>query len=76
MEAKDIHIDAQIVQKIDKAKIEAEEEENHKRMNLMKKSFSLIEDDETTNEKTNNESDQIEKYKTVIKNLKKKVKNL
>lgn len=44
-------------------------------MNLLKKDVTEIEDDETI-EKTNNESEKVEKYKTVIKNLKKKVQDL
>ena len=44
-------------------------------MNLLKKDVTEIEDDENI-EKTNNESEKVEKYKTVIKNLKKKVQDL
>lgn len=44
--AKDVKLDVQMVQKFEKAKIQAKEEENHQKMHLIKKTFYDIEADE------------------------------
>lgn len=63
-------------QKFEKVKIQAKQEEHHQKMNLVKKTFYDIEADEKNIELSQNESENIEKYKAIIKKLKAKVKSL